>query len=127
MKKVKFNFSNYKLILMTGSMLMIGNIFAQSRTYTVLNENKVSNIADYQAAMDKANFDSYRYINNRRKITFDTGVEIELLSASELQVLNIPVDISKASNYDKNTETNPIYRLGSNGYILAEIQSMEKK
>lgn len=127
MKKNKFEFSNPKLMLVATSMLMIGNMYSQSNTYTIINENKVSNISDYQIAMDKANFDSYRYIDTRRLITFDTGVEIELLSASELQVLKIPVDVSKANIYNKDTETSPVYRLGNNGYILAKIQSTEKK
>lgn len=104
-------------------LLIISPVFSQSNTYTVVNTNDVTNIIDYKTAMDNANFDSYRYINKRRIITFDTGVEIELLSVYELQDLNIQVDASKGRIYNEKMKTNPIYRLGENGYILAEIET----
>jgi len=105
-------------------LFIISPLFSQSNTYAIVQTNGVTNISDYSAAMDVANFDVYRYINQRRKITFDTGVEIELLSVYELQTLNIPVDASKGRIYNANMETNPIYSLGENGYILVEMETI---
>ncbi|PCJ26198.1 MAG: hypothetical protein COA97_06540 [Flavobacteriales bacterium] len=111
------------LTLTIFAFLIMPELFSQKSTYEIVQNNNVSNLSEYNIAMDKANFDSYRYINKRRKITFNTGVEIELLSVYELQKLNIPVDASKGRIYNKKNETTPIYRLGKNGYILAEIET----
>lgn len=123
MKKTQF----LALIITIGGFLITPQLFSQKNTYEVVKNNKVLNLSEYEVAMDKANFDNYRYIKKRRKITFDTGVEIELLSVQELQALNIGVDASKGKIYNPNTETNPVYKLGKNGYILAEIRIKNKK
>ena len=107
-------------------LFILSPLFSQSNTYTVTQVNNVENITDYKTAMDKANFDSYRYINKRRKISFDTGVELELLSVTELQKLNIPVDASRGHVYKKKLEINPVFRLGKNGHILAEIDTEKR-
>ncbi|MBL1279550.1 MAG: hypothetical protein COA33_004730 [Fluviicola sp.] len=109
-------------VLTVFGLFIINPLFSQSNTYAIVQTNNVTNISDYSAAMDAANFDAYRFINKRRKIFFDTGVEIELLSVYELQTLNIPVDASKGRIYNVKLDTKPIYRLGENGYILAEIE-----
>lgn len=123
MKRTQF----LALIITIGGFLITPQLFSQKNTYEIVKTNKVSNLSEYKVAMNKANFDAYRYISVRRKITFDTGVEIELLSVTELQKLNITVDTSKGNIYNPKTETNPIYRLGKNGYILAEISTNNKK
>lgn len=97
--------------------------YTQKNTYQIINQNNVTNISDYNTAMDSAKFDSYRYIKKRRKLVFASGVEIELLSVHELQKLNIPVNSSKGRIYNEKVHTNPIFRLGPNGYILAEINN----
>tara|TARA_B110000091_G_C13767780_1_gene455209 strand:+ start:129 stop:380 length:252 start_codon:yes stop_codon:yes gene_type:complete len=73
--------------------------------------------------MDKADFDSYRYINKTRKITFKSGVVIELLSVNELKEKNIYFDASKASIYNSKTETNHIYHIGNKVQILARVET----
>ena len=109
------------------SILFSSTGISQKDTYYIIKENNVSNIADYSLAMDNANFDSYRYINKRRNIFFDTGVEIELLSVYELQTLKLPVISSKARIYNEKTHTNPIFKLGNNGHIIVEIKNQETK
>ena len=119
-----------KLLVTTLTILVlfiISPLFSQSNTYEITQVNNVANISEYSAAMDEANFDAYRYINRRRIITFDTGVEIELLSVYELQALNIPVNASKGRIYNERTETSPIYRLGLNRRILVEIENAKIK
>jgi len=115
------------LTFVTFLFLSFVSVYGQEDTYKIVKTNNVLNIDDYKFAMDKANFDSYRYLNTRRKLTFNTGVEIELLSVQELQGLQLSVDASKASVFDSQTETHPIYKLGNNGYILIEIQKTQKK
>ncbi len=124
MKKNKL----FAITLTICGFLISSHLFSQKNTYRIVKENNVSNISAYRTAMDKANFDAYRYINKRRKITFDTGVEIELLSVYELQKLNIPVDASKGRIFNSKTATNPTYKLGANGYILVpmEVKNVKK-
>jgi len=114
----------FSLILLFIGLIFSPTIYAQKGTYKIVKTNNVDNVSEYAFAMDKANFDAYRYINRRRKITFDTGVEIELLSVYELQKLNIPVDASKGRIYNNKIESSPIYRLSKNGYILAEVKTI---
>ncbi len=49
----------------------------------------------FVTSFEKANWDKYRYEDNRRTLVFDNGVVIELLSASELSESGIPFDQSK--------------------------------
>ena len=98
-----------------------------NHTYRILNLPNLPDLSSYDNAMEEANFDSYRYINARRKLTFDSGIVIELLSIYELQKLNISVDESKAKIYNSEQETNPIYSLSSNGHILARYKSENQK
>jgi len=109
------------------SILFTSTGFSQKDSYQIIKEDNVSNIADYSSAMDNANFDSYRYVNKRRKIFFDSGVEIELLSVYELQSLKLPVNASNARIYNDKSHTNPIFKLGNNGHVLVEIKNQETK
>tara|TARA_B100000809_G_scaffold260154_1_gene306550 strand:+ start:4602 stop:4994 length:393 start_codon:yes stop_codon:yes gene_type:complete len=106
-----------------GIFILTSAGFSQKNTYEVATKNNVANISDYTDAMDKADFDSYRYINKTRKITFKSGVVIELLSANELKEKNISFDASKASIYNSKTETNHIYHIGNKGHILAGVET----
>jgi len=116
------------LTFVTFLFLSFVSVYGQEDTYKIVKTNNVLNIDDYKFAMDKANFDSYRYLNTRRKLTFKKGVVLELFSVKELETSGVAVDASKAVVYDpKKIIQNPIYRLGNNGFIIAEFKAKTKK
>ena len=53
-------------------------------SYTVVSTGDVTDISLYTKVLDNANFESYRLIEGRRTIRFDSGFTIELLSGKEL-------------------------------------------
>lgn len=103
------------------------NCFSQENTYEIVETNDLLNIEEYILAMNKADFDSYRFIDQRRVLNFNTGVKIELLSSNELKNLGVSFDSSKAINYIPDYEGKTIYKLGNNGYIIAEVKTASKK
>lgn len=102
-------------------MLDYNTAFSQKNTFRVVKKNNVQNISDYVNAMNKANFDAYRYLKKRRNISFKSGVIIELLSAQELKEKNIAFDYSKAKTYNAKNEVNHTFYLGNNGHIMAGV------
>lgn len=52
--------------------------------YVIVSTGDVSDISFYTKVLDNSNFESYRLIEGRRTIRFDSGFTIELLSGKEL-------------------------------------------
>ncbi len=98
-------------------------LFGQSGSYEVVESNNVTNIEEYESAMDKADFDAYRYVAKRRVLQFDSGVVIELLSVEELEANGVTVDRSKAKVFDPNMkESSYVWKLAPNGYIIQQFE-----
>lgn len=108
------------------SLISFG-LFGQTGTYEVVETNNVTNIDEYELAMDKANFDAYRYNSKRRALRFESGVIIELLSADELRAKKIEFNEKSAQQFDPSQkESSYIWRLAPNGYILQVFEKSEK-
>ncbi|MFZ5554485.1 MAG: hypothetical protein ACOZCO_15300 [Bacteroidota bacterium] len=55
------------------------------KTFTLSKGDAMSvSLEKYQAAIESGDFNCYRFKNKRRTIVFDTGVVLELYSASEI-------------------------------------------
>ncbi len=92
---------------------------AQAKTYSVTNTGNVSNIKLYEDAFAKANMESYRYQNKRCIIKFDSGVEIEMLSARELIAQGNNINLNDYKYSDVPNWTLPIFHLNSDGTLSA--------
>lgn len=101
--------------------------FAQTGTYSILSEGNAADISAYKNALNAANFDSYRFVSKRRKITFLSGVEVELASATELEEQAIPVDISKALSDETKIVDEGIWKLTESGHIIRTQSSQFPK
>jgi len=99
--------------------------FTVARSWVILNPNAVQNVASYEAALDKADLDKYRYVDKRNTLTFDTGLQVELLSANELTAAGLPVNLNKVRTAEPSFDTKPVFSLGANGIIL-EVQTRTK-
>ena len=120
MKTTKFLSSIFLIVALSLSG------YAQKGTYSIVQKSDVKNIKEYEKAMDDANFDSYRFIDKRRKLVFESGVVIELLSVNELKEKNIAVDESKAILNLPKDYKEPIFKLTDNGHIVAQYPAMLK-
>ena len=116
--------------ILLGVSLVFSSIlgYAQTDTYLISNNAGATNISDYETVMDVANFDSYRFIDKRRILTFDSGVIIELLSVNEIKQLNLECDETKALSEDLPVGyPNPLLRLTSAGHIILEYPTLIKE
>lgn len=91
----------------------------QAKTYSVTNTGNVSNIKQYEDAFVKANMESYRYQNKRCIIKFDSGVEIEMLSARELIAQGNNVNLNDYKFGDVPNWIPPVFHLNSDGTLSA--------
>ena len=119
---------NYLKLFFLSVTLCCGTIvFSQPNTYIIVNDGNVTNLEDYKTALDNANFDSYRYINKNRTITFDSGVVVELLSVRTLQERGVPANENAASAYDPNKKPIAcIWKLSPNGTIVQTFENPSK-
>lgn len=95
------------------------------RSYVYSNPHVVSNIGDYDAAIARADMDRYRYIDKRNTLHFESGLDVELLSANELKALGIPYLVSHIRDHEPEFDTKPIFKLTNDGIIL-EVQTRVK-
>lgn len=122
MKKIVF----YFIFLMT-----IGTLSAQTKT--ISGSFKIVGLADdskldfYTRAIENANFEQYRLVEQDLKISFENGFILELFSAKKCQLLNKIASIdtyATSSNFD---ETKPAFVVNNDGFILIKYTTKETK
>jgi hypothetical protein len=106
----------------------IFNLFqcvGQSNTYEIVNSNNVENIQSYVNALNDAILHSHRFQDQRRIITFESGVEIELYSINELNAMNFSLEPSNLTV--QTTSSQQIWAVSSNDKIIIKYESTSKK
>jgi hypothetical protein len=114
-----------KQFLLIAITVMSTLAFTVAKSWIILNPATVQNIADYESALDKADLDKYRYVDKRNTLTFDNGLQVELLSANELNAAGLPVNMNKVRTVEPEFDTHPVFSLGAGGIIL-EVQTRTK-
>jgi hypothetical protein len=99
--------------------------FTGTRTWVIVNPEVVESIEPYEDALGKADLDRYRYFDKRSTLHFENGLNVELLSANELEAQGIAVKRDRVRSSEPEFDTKPVFRLASNG-ILLEIQTRTK-
>lgn len=99
--------------------------FTGTRTWVIVNPNAVEDIGPYEDALAKADLDRYRYIDKRNTLHFETGLDVELLSANELDAQGISYKRDRVRTQDPEFDTKPVFRLSPDGIII-EIQTRTK-
>lgn len=104
------------------------NIFAQDTAAFVITGNRnAENTERYIEALNKADMSNYRLQDKRVRITFTSGVEIELLSAKELAEKGMKIEVAGfLKEFDTGYQL-PQFSLDGNGHILALYQPRIKK
>src|SRR4051812_17825594 len=86
-------------------------------TFAIINQAGITNIQPYILAIEKANFNCYHLKKNRRKITFDTGVVVELYSLDEMHSKGVAFNSPCALDESKLQKKQPVYHLTEEGIL----------
>lgn len=98
----------------------------QGQTYAIINNGSVTDIQPYISAMNNSDMKYHRLKNTRHTIEFNTGVKVELFSASEI---NTTVRSLNLSDYPESFDPKrdiPVFSLGPNNFIMEEHHSSGK-
>lgn len=99
--------------------------FTGTRTWVIVNPGAVADVAPYEEALSKSDLDKYRYFDKRNTLHFENGLDIELLSANELDAQGISYKRDHVRTIVPSFDTKPVFRLTADG-ILVEIQTRTK-
>lgn len=110
-------------------LVVLSSLFLSFTTpagsYHYLNPTSVQDLVPYTTALSKADLDRYRYIDERNVLVFDTGLQVELLSANEMKALNMPVRIERVRTEKPAFNTGSVFKLTAEGGI-AEVMTKTK-
>jgi hypothetical protein len=113
---------NLSRLLLVLSLLLSAQITTQAQGASasfVITQDGNLNVTPYNTALESANLDHYRLVNERRFLVFDTGVVVELLSSNELNAQGISFDPRRIITDSSIAATHPaIFKLAANGHIL---------
>ena len=101
--------------------------YSQENTYEFIENGSVNDLSVYTEAMNKANFDAYRFMSKRRLIRFKSGVVISLFSEQELLEKGFQITDSKAIPDEITLTNEPIFELRENGYIRVNHTALPSK
>ena len=125
------NFKHNKMkanILLKIVLLFIGIFFSvainaqeiQGQTYAITSNASVTDIQPYIAAMNNSDMKYHRLKNTRHTIEFNTGVKVELFSATEINTAVRPLNLSDYPENFATTRDIPVFSLGPNNFIMEE-------
>lgn len=89
-----------------------------NQTYRIIDNGSVLNVQPYLDALNASNMKYHRLKNTRTTIVFESGLKVELFSATELQAAGRTID---PNDYPENfpaTRVEPLFQLGANNFIL---------
>ena len=116
-----------KLSFFVSFLLLATFSYSQENTYEVIENGTVNDLSVYTEAMNKANFDAYRFMSKRRLIRFKSGVVISLFSEQELLEKGFQITDSKAIPDEITLTNEPIFELRENGYIRVNHTALPSK
>lgn len=88
-------------------------------TFSVINNGSVTDTQPYVNAVANADLESFRYRNTRCVITFDNGLQVELLSAFEMQQLGHNIAVGDYKIADDANWIAPVFHLNEDGTLSA--------
>jgi hypothetical protein len=112
-------------------LLTIGTLSAQNKT--INGSFKIVDLADnskldfYTQAIENANFEQYRLVEQDLKITFENGFVLELFSAKKCLLLNKITSIGSYSTSSNFDQTKPVFVVNSDGLVLIKYTTKESK
>lgn len=88
-------------------------------TYKITNPELVTDLYKYEAALRKADLDSYRMQNESYIIKFESGLMVEVYSAEYLNSINrLSLEISSFPETFSPERFDSVFQLAENDYIV---------
>lgn len=121
-----------KHLLVFISLICFATLFAQTEKkedekFNILSFGSVKNVGFYVKAINGADLENWRLQEKRTRLKFDTGFEIELLSASELKKKGFNVDVSSYKKEFPPLYNMPLFNVFPDGKLGAAITPTNKE
>ena len=100
--------------------------FTTENTFVVQKNTHPGQLSFYKSSISKSNLESYRLKNKRVVLEFSNGFECELLSAKEVFLKGIGVDMNAYQDDFEQGFTLPIFTVSDNGWLSAEYKTIGK-
>lgn len=94
-------------------------------SYRFVNPTVVNDTQLYANALNRSDLDRYRYRDERNVLLFDTGLQVELLSANELLAQGLPVNLNHVRTEKPVFDTGSVFKLSPQGGLV-EIMTKTK-
>ena len=110
-----------KVSLLLVVMLLSFKIKAQEikgQTYIITDNGSVSDVQPYIDALNKSDMRYHRLRNTRNTIVFNTGVTVQLFSATEINANVHPLVLSDYQESFEAKRDVPVFSLGANNFIM---------
>ena len=96
--------------------------------YVIVSTGDVADISFYTKVLDNSNFESYRLIEGRKTIRFDSGFTIELLSGKELfEKYGKRINYDVIQKWGDSGEYPHILSITPEGYIIQQREVQPAK
>jgi len=96
------------------------------QSFVIVNSGSVRNINAYVDALNHNNIDRYRHMDQRTTMYFKGGVEVQLLSAREMENLGLPVDMGAVNTTQLDRMRHSQFDLHPSGRILELVTPVKK-
>lgn len=117
-----------KMLWLLPLFFWCGLLFSQTpaQSFVITDPGQVRNVQPYVDALNTNEIDKYRHMDHRTTMIFKEGVIVELLSASELQGLGLPVDLSAVNTTAIDRMRHSQFTLHTSGRILELVTPVKK-
>ena len=119
----KMKSKGLKIILLFVGIIYCSAINAQEingQTYVITNNGSVTDVQPYIDALNNSNMKNHRLKSTRNTIVFNTGVSVQLFSASEINTTSHPLNLADYPENFEPTRDIPVFSLGPNNFIMEE-------
>ena len=109
-------------------IFLINNAFSQTfpNSFSVLNNKIPDKEAFYKKSIEAADMEQFRARDIRVKLIFDTGFEIELLSAKELYLKGVNLNPNTYIISYPDGYTTPVFTVLPDGRLTAKVSNDSK-
>lgn len=120
-----------KKALLLFSLVFALGVIAQTQhtpsgSFEIINSTVPEKNDFFSESIAKSNLENYRLKNQRVTLEFKNGFKLELLSAKELFLKGLPVDVNSYAEEFAAGYKLPLFVVMDNGWIGAEVETNSK-
>ncbi|MCA6364076.1 MAG: hypothetical protein IM638_13635 [Bacteroidetes bacterium] len=112
-------------MLISAFSIVLLSFSTPAGSYRFLNPEVVTDLTPYTKALEVADMDRYRYMDERNTLLFEGGLKVELLSANEMTALGMPVRMERVRTAKPGFDTGSVFKLTADG-VLVEVMTKTK-